>query len=66
MINKPVIHLFLDDMINIIENGSVEEFITVAKEYCIFQETTNTFYNSMCERIRQRLTRENLSEDVLR
>jgi hypothetical protein len=66
MISKPVIHLFLDDMINTIENGSVEEFITIAKNYGIFQETTNSFYNSMCERIRQRLTRENLSEDVLR
>jgi hypothetical protein len=54
------------EMIDLIENGSLDDFLQFAKEYNIFQNSTNKFYLSMCEKIKNRLLKENLHEDVLK
>jgi hypothetical protein len=54
------------EMIKIIETGTLQEFITLAKEYNIFQESKNKFYLSMCEKIKNRLIKENLTENDVR
>ena len=56
----------VNEIFTLIDNGDVNEFIAYAKTYNIFQESNNKFYAQMCQRIRDRLSRENLSEDVLR
>ena len=50
----------------IIDNGSKDEFITFAKSYNIFQVSNSKFYTDTCVKIKERLKRENLSEDILR
>ncbi len=54
------------EIIDLIENGPLDKFIVFAKEYNIFQESKNKFYLSICEKIKLRLTKENLSVDVLK
>ena len=54
------------EMFDLIDTGDINKFIEFAKTYNIFQESNNKFYAQMCQRIRDRLSRENLSEDVLR
>lgn len=54
------------EMIQIIESGSLEDFIKLAKEYNIFQQSTNKFYLSMCQKIKDRLVKEGLTEDIVR
>ncbi len=56
----------LIEMFKLIDTGNINKFIEFAKTYNIFQESNNKFYAQMCQRIRDRLSRENLSEDVLR
>jgi hypothetical protein len=56
----------VNKIFTLIDNGDVDEFITYAKTYNIFQESNNKFYAQMCQRIKDRLERENLSIDVLR
>ena len=54
------------NMFDLIDTGDINKFIEFAKSYNIFQESNSKFYAQMCQRIRDRLNRENLSEDVLR
>ena len=56
----------VNQIFTLIDSGDVSEFIAYAKTYDIFQESNSKFYTQMCQRIRDRLNRENLSEDVLR
>jgi hypothetical protein len=53
-------------LIDIIENGNIDDFVKTAKEFNIFQESNNKFYLSICEKIRARLQKENLTEDVVK
>jgi hypothetical protein len=62
----PIIINQINEIFTLIDNGDVNEFIAYAKTYDIFQQSNSKFYTQMCERIRDRLNRENLSEDVLR
>lgn len=50
----------------IIENKPKDEFIAFAKAYNIFQVSNSKFYTDTCNKIKERLKRENLSEDILR
>lgn len=56
----------LDEINNIIESGSLSDFIIFAKSYNIFQDSNNKFYKLTCEKIRTRLGKENLTEDDIR
>jgi hypothetical protein len=56
----------IQQMNDVVESGSLQEFLDFAKTYNIFQESNNKFYKSMCEKIRQRLIKENLTEDDVR
>ena len=62
----PLITNEVNEIIELIENGDVNTFIEFAKTYNIFQESNSKFYTQMCQRIRDRLDRENLNEDFLR
>ena len=53
----------LEDKIN---NSNLDEFIAWAKEYNIYQEGGTKFYKSMCDKIKERLDKENLDYDVVR
>jgi hypothetical protein len=59
-------HHAVNEIYALIDNGTLEEFIAFAKEYNIFQEANSKFYTEMCERIKQRLTKEQLSIDTVR
>ena len=61
LITNEVIEIF-----ELIDNGDLNKFIEFAKTYNIFQESNSKFYTQMCQRIRDRLNRENLNEDILR
>ena len=54
------------DLSNLIETTSLDEFLTFAKEYNIFQVSNSKFYDMTCDKIRQRLTKEGLTEDALK
>jgi hypothetical protein len=54
------------EMFELIDTGDLNKFIEFAKNYNIFQESNSKFYTQMCQRIRDRLNRENLNEDILR
>jgi hypothetical protein len=56
----------IEEIDSIINTGSVEEFIVFAKSYNIFQQSNNKFYKLTCEKIRNRLQQENLTEDDVR
>jgi hypothetical protein len=60
------IHILEQEMYDLIDNGPLEKFIIFAKQYNIFQEGNSKFYTDTCEKIKQRLTRENLSIDSVR
>jgi len=54
------------EMFELIDTGDLNKFIEFAKNYNIFQESNSKFYTQMCQRIKDRLNRENLNEDILR
>ena len=56
----------IDNLQDKIYNSSLEDFIIFAKQYNIFQNSTNEFYKSICDKIKQRLQKENLTEDDVR
>ena len=56
----------LNKMNDLIESGPLAEFLTFAKEYNIFQVSNSKFYDMTCDKIRQRLTKEGLTEDALK
>lgn len=60
------VHFELDKMYNIIDNAPVEEFIEFAKQYDIFQNSSNAFYQHICTKIKERLAKENLTENAVR
>lgn len=64
--SKPTIHHMVNKIHDLIDNGSREDFIKFAKEYNIFQDSNSKFYTDTCERIKQRLTRDNISIDSVR
>lgn len=51
---------------NIIENGTTIEFLQFAKSYNIFQESGTKIYETICNKIKQRLDKEGLSHEVVR
>lgn len=53
-------------IIELIEYGPLDDFISWAKEYNIFQSSTNKFYLSICQKVKDRLQKENLSLDIVR
>lgn len=53
-------------MMDLISDGPLAEFLTFAKEYNIFQVSNSKFYDMTCDKIRQRLTKEGLTEDALK
>ena len=53
-------------LFNVTENGTLDEFLTFAKKYNIFQVSNSSFYDETCEKIRQRLIKEGLTEDALK
>lgn len=57
---------YLNSMINLVENGPLNEFIDFAKNYNIFQPNGGSFYTMMCTKIKERLDREGLSYDTVR
>lgn len=59
-------HNFIADYCNIIENGTMQEFVTFAKSYNIFQTPRTKIYKEMCDKIKQRLDREGLSYETVR
>lgn len=52
-------------IIDIIETGNVDEFLKFAKDYNIFQDSKNKFYLSICEKIKERLKRDNLDISLI-
>lgn len=50
---------------DLIDNGSTDEFLQFAKKYDL-SETGTQFYNYICDKIKERLDRENLSHDILK
>ena len=56
----------VNEIFELIDNGDLNKFIEFAKTYNIFQESNSKFYTQLCQRIRDRLNRENLNEDILR
>lgn len=60
------IHHAVNEIYALIDNGDLDKFIEFAKQYNIFQEANSKFYTDMCERIKQRLTKEQLSIDAVR
>lgn len=51
---------------NIIDNGTLDEFVLFAKQYNIFQPARAKIYTHMCTKIKERLDREGLSYDTVR
>lgn len=54
------------DYCNIIENGTLEEFIAFAKNYNIFQISRSKIYDEMCEKIKARCDREGLNYTIIK
>jgi hypothetical protein len=53
--------------IDIIDNGSMDDFIHFAKNYNIFQpEPHSKIYEEVCDKIKARLDREGLSHETVR
>lgn len=65
-IKKHIIYDYRKDIINIIENGSTQDFIDFAKRYNIFQENGTQFYKIICDKIKARLDTEGLSYEIVR
>jgi len=53
------------EITELIDNGSKEDFLEFAKQYDL-SKTGTTFYNYVCDKIRQRLDREGLSHETIR
>lgn len=51
--------------IELIQNAPLYEFIEFAKQYDFKIISKSTFYNHICDLIRQRLDREGLSHDFI-
>lgn len=66
MTQRHTIYNFQNDMNNIIENGTREEFIEFAKQYNIFQPNGTKFYKMMCDKIKARLDHEGLDYEIVR
>jgi hypothetical protein len=56
----------LQNNLELIDNGSIEDVINFAKSYNIFQPNGTKFYQLMCDKIKARLDREGLSHEVVR
>lgn len=56
----------LNEMHDIINNKPLDEFISFAKKYNIFQENGTKFYQSMCDKIKARLDHEGLDYEIVR
>jgi len=55
------------DIIKVIEEGTVNDFITFAKHYTIFQTNNNgKLYKLTCDKIKARCDREGLSYETVR
>jgi len=50
----------------IISEGTIEEFISFAKKYNIFQVSRSKRYTKMCDMIKARLDREGLDYEIVR
>lgn len=59
-------YYMLQNINNIIENGSTADFIEFAKRYNIFQKSNSKFYDQMVNKIKQRLDREGLNYDIVK
>jgi hypothetical protein len=66
MFNPAKIHLEHQRILNIISDGSTEDFINFAKTYNIFQESRSKVYDRICNLIRERMIKENLSYDLIK
>jgi hypothetical protein len=66
MFSSAKIHLEYQKVIDIISNGSTEDFINFAKTYNIFQESRSKVYDRICNLIRERMIKENLSYDLIK
>jgi len=49
-----------------INESSLDDFITFAKNYNIFQESNSKVYDIVCEKIKARLDREGLDYEIVR
>jgi len=56
----------LPEIIDMIENGTTQDFIVFAKSYNIFQMGGTKFYQMMCDKIKERLDKEGLSYETVR
>lgn len=57
---------YIKTKLELISNGPLAEFIAFAKSYNIFQESHSKLYDMFCEKIRERLSKEGLTEDALK
>ena len=57
---------FLQDKIDLIDNGNIQDVIDYAKQYNIFQTNGTKVYTTMCDKIKARLDREGLSHETVR
>lgn len=53
-------------ILNLIDNGNIDEVIKYAKNENIFADKINTWQRCVVERIKQRLDREGLEYDIVR
>lgn len=54
------------DFINKINNLDINEFITFAKKYNIYQQSNSKFYDLVCNKIKERLDKEGLDYEIVR
>jgi hypothetical protein len=66
MIGSPHVHDEVARIYFLIESGPLDEFLVYAKAYNIFQISNSRFYTQTCDKIRERLVRENLTENDLK
>jgi hypothetical protein len=66
MFNPATIHIEHQRILNIISSGSTEDFIQFAKSYNIFQESKTKIYTTICNLIKERMDKENLSYDLIK
>lgn len=61
--------IFADEVVKmnqLIDTGPLDEFLLFAKAYNIFQISNSRFYTQTCDKIRERLAKENLTENDLK
>jgi len=56
----------VQSMNDVIEKGSLQDFIDFAKRYNIFQTSNSKFYTQICDKIKARLDKEGLSYDTVK